>query len=193
MSKHVTLALLSRFKTKADAKYADKSALSALIGTDTGKTVRTIANEELAAQLIGDNAKESLDTLAEIAAWIQSHPDSASAMNAAITALQNKVDTTGTVSAAITDAINALGISAYAKTADLGDLATKDTVAETDLATELKTKINTAANGNHAHSNKSVLDGITSAKVSAWDNKAETSDIPTLTYATDAEIDALFA
>lgn len=67
--------------------------VTTLIGTDTGKSVRTIANEELAAQLIPDGAKESLDTLQEIAAWIQAHPDDASAMNQAITALQNLVGT----------------------------------------------------------------------------------------------------
>ena len=67
--------------------------VTTLVGDDSGKSVRTIANEELAAQLIGENAKESLDTLEEIAAWIQSHPDDASAMNAAITALQTLVGT----------------------------------------------------------------------------------------------------
>ena len=55
-----------------------------LIGNDSGKSVRKIANEELAAQLIPDGAKESLNTLQEIAAWIQSHPDDASAMNSKI-------------------------------------------------------------------------------------------------------------
>lgn len=52
--------------------------MTTLIGSDTGKSARTIANEELAKQLIPENADESLDTLAEIAAWIQSHPDDAS-------------------------------------------------------------------------------------------------------------------
>lgn len=67
--------------------------VATLVGNDTGKSVRTIANEELAAQLIGDNAKESLDTLEEIAAWIQSHPDDASAMNKAIEDLEALVGT----------------------------------------------------------------------------------------------------
>ena len=64
-----------------------------LIGEDAGKSARTIANEELAKQLIADGAKESLDTLAEIAAWIQSHPDDASAMNKAIEDLETLVGT----------------------------------------------------------------------------------------------------
>ena len=59
-----------------------------LIGSDTGKSARTIANEELAAQLIPDDAKDSLNTLQEIADWIQDHPDDAAAMNTAITKLQ---------------------------------------------------------------------------------------------------------
>lgn len=67
--------------------------VATLIGSDTAKSVRTIANEELAARLIPSTAKESLDTLQEIAAWIQSHPDDASAMNTAITNLQTLVGT----------------------------------------------------------------------------------------------------
>lgn len=67
--------------------------VTTLIGSDAAKSVRTIANEELAAQLIPANAKEALDTLQEIAAWIQNHPDDASAMNTAITNLQNLVGT----------------------------------------------------------------------------------------------------
>lgn len=62
--------------------------VSTLIGSDTGKSARTIANEELAAQLIPASADEALDTLQEIAAWIQNHPDDAAAMAADITALE---------------------------------------------------------------------------------------------------------
>lgn len=65
--------------------------VSTLVGEDAGKSARAIANEELTKQLIPEGAKESLDTLQEIAAWIQNHPDDASAMNAAIAALKTKV------------------------------------------------------------------------------------------------------
>ena len=65
--------------------------VTTLIGEDTGKSARTIANEELAKQLVAEGAKESLDTLAEIAAWIQSHPDDASAMNKAISDIEKLV------------------------------------------------------------------------------------------------------
>ena len=93
-------------QTNTDAISATDGKVTALIGTDTSKSVRTIANEELAAQLIPETAKESLDTLAEIAAWIQSHPDDASAMNQAITALQTLVGT-------IPEGITATTIAGY--------------------------------------------------------------------------------
>lgn len=72
-------------------------------------------------QLIPESAQESLDTLSEIAAWIQDHPDDASAMNAAITALQGVVagiggedDDYATVVAAIEGKISAAQNAIYA-------------------------------------------------------------------------------
>lgn len=67
--------------------------VSTLVGDDANKSVRTIANEELAKQLIAENAAESLNELQEIAAWIQSHPEDASAMNKAIEDLEALVGT----------------------------------------------------------------------------------------------------
>ena len=151
----------------ADAKDAatyDDTVLTgkvnALIGADTGKSARTIANEELAKQLIPENADEALDTLAEIAAWIQEHPDDASAMNAAIAKLQAILAGIGgdgedaTVVAYVTDAIAALSIGDYAEAADLTALAARVAALETD---------------SHTHSNKTVLDGISAENVAAWD------------------------
>lgn len=75
--------------TNTYAGKAYEGKVDTLIGTDESKSVRTIANEELAAQLIPAGAKEALDTLQEIAAWIQSHPDDVAAMNAKTEALKN--------------------------------------------------------------------------------------------------------
>ena len=67
--------------------------------------------------------------------------------------------------------------SYYAKASDIptGALANKDIVSESDLDTALAEKVNAAAEGNHSHSNKTVLDGITADKVSAWDSSLENS------------------
>lgn len=163
-----------------------------LIGSDANKSVRAIANEELAAQLIGENAKESLDTLEEIAAWIQSHPDDASAMNEAIVALQNKVDTGDkTVSAYVADAITALSIGDYAKAADLTALAGRVSALETESVKHaLKTEVEAVSTALTEYKDAHAGD-YTNAQIDAA-IKVNTDAIAKLndTYATDAELAA---
>lgn len=64
--------------------------LNTLIGSDRNSSVREITVSELVHQLIPENAKASLDTLKEIAAWIQQHPDDVAAINSDISAQQIK-------------------------------------------------------------------------------------------------------
>lgn len=166
--------------------------VTTLVGEDANKSVRTIANEELAKQLVAEGAAESLDTLAEIAAWIQSHPEDAAAMNEAIVALQNKVDTGDkTVSAYVTDAINALQIGDYAKAADLTALAGRVSTLETASAThatktELQAVSDTLTEYKDAHAGD-----YTNAQIDAA-IKVNTDAIAALndTYATDEELAA---
>ena len=159
------------------ATSADMTALSGkvttLISTDAGKSVRTIANEELAAQLIPENAQAALDTLSEIATWIQNHPDDASAMNAAIEALQAKVGDSA-VSAQITSAIDALKNgdikSAVDRIAALeGDTHTHANKALLDTYTQTEVNLADAVAKKHTHANATVLDGISAEKITAWD------------------------
>lgn len=125
MAKHITITQLSNalqgMAAKNDARFVKKTdkiaktsldndlvteindyegKVDTLIGSDTGKSVREIANDELAEQLIPDNAEEALDTLQEISAWIQSHPDEAAAINSKLTlgthAVPKYVAATGT-------------------------------------------------------------------------------------------------
>lgn len=156
--------------------------VTTLIGSDANKSVRTIANEELAAQLIPTTAAEALDTLQEIAAWIQSHPGDAATINAQITAINNILNGIGgtgesaTVVAYVDAAISALSIGNYALASDLTALAARVTALETDT---------------HTHSNKAVLDAITSEKVAAWDaaeaNAKAYADGLAADYATSAQ------
>ena len=139
----------------AKATASDVTALNGkvttLIGSDASKSVRTIANEELAAQLIPENAKESLDTLTEIATWIQKHPDDASAMSAAIAALEALVGE-DSVANQITAAIN--------------DLKNGDIKSATDRITVLEGKA-------HTHSNKALLDTYTQTEANLADAVAK--------------------
>ena len=97
-----TVGSIAEAKAQADKGVSDAAAaqgtandalnkVNKLIGEDANKTAREIAAEEIAAQLIPEAAKESLNTLEEIAAWIQSHPDDASAMNADILDVRKEV------------------------------------------------------------------------------------------------------
>ena len=162
---------------KADKSYAEgiNAKVATLVGEDTNKSVRTIANEELAAQLIPESAAEALDTLQEIAAWIQAHPGDVAAINKAIKDLQDKVvlgtDTEGneyaTVKAYVEAAIAALEINDYAKAADLLALAGRVSTLEgkVDVA-KVSEAIATAANGAEANAKayaKDYADGLNTA------------------------------
>ena len=112
------------------SEYTKNSELYAIISGDTGKTIREIASEEIASKLISEGAQESLDTLEEIAAWIQSHPDDVASMNETIVKLEKSA---------------------------------------------------------HTHENKTVLDGITADKVTAWDGAEAAANAYT-----DSKVDGKF-
>lgn len=198
--------LVDALKTKLNGK-ADQTDLDVtdgkvdtLIGTDTGKSARTIANEELAKQLIPENAKESLDTLAELAAWIQSHPDDVTAINKAISDLTALVGTLPE-SATATDvvayikeyadgAIAALKIGDYAKAADLTALAARVTALETDTHThankalldtytQTETDLADAVDKKHDHANAEELAKIATGDKAKWDGVVDALTVGT--------------
>lgn len=151
------------------------TAISTLVDNDSGKSARTIASEELAAQLIPANADAALDTLQEIAAWIQDHPDDAAAMASSISALQSKlvlgtrkVDGVDTEYSTVRD---------YVERYVAAQLANYTTTAPNQAALDLITETliqnwNSAYSASHSHSNSAVLDAITAQDVSNW-NSAE--------------------
>lgn len=122
--------------------------------TDMTSAIQTAING-LRTELMGEDVPEAYDTFKEIATYITEHKEVSDALTAAV---GNKADKS-TVEA-IQQTVNALGA-----------LAKKDKVEETDLADALKTKINASTEAQHTHDNKTVLDGITAEKVTAWDGK----------------------
>lgn len=153
--------------------------VTTLIGDDTGKSARTIANEELAKQLIAEGAQESLDTLGEIAAWIQSHPGDAAAMNKAIEDLEALV---GTIPEGVT-ATTIVGYIAEVQAAVDAEAARAAGV-ESGLDTRLKAVESAVGESG------SVADDIATAKQEAIDaaaadatTKANTAESNAKTYA----------
>ena len=110
-----------------------------------------------------NGAPETYDTLKEIADYIDAHQDVVDALNASI---GSKAD--ASVVATLQETVTAI----KTVTDSLGTLATKNSVAESDLDEALKAKVNAAAEGNHSHNNKTVVDGITADLVTAWNGKS---------------------
>lgn len=173
----------------------EKGRVDVLVGDDANKSVRTIANEELAKQLIAEGAQEALDTLGEIAAWIQAHPGDAAAMNKAIEDLTALVGTlpegatATTVVGYIDEAIAALKIGDYAKASDLLALtdrvkAMEDKVATWDAAEQnakdyakglndaMDLRMQEVESKKHEHANAEELAKIAAGDVAKW-NAAE--------------------
>lgn len=151
--KATTEALTSGLSGKADKSHTH--AQSEVSGLETALSERPTTSDMNSAissaidELIG-GAPATYDTLKEIADYIAEHEDVVTSLNAAIGSK-----------------LNASVYNAFIAT--IGDLATKDKVSESDLESTLAEKVNAAAEGNHSHANKAVLDGVTSTKVSHWD------------------------
>lgn len=124
---------------RGDATWADPTAeltatVNTLIGNDSNQSVRDIATSVLTETLIPEDAQESLDTLKEIADWIQDHPAEAAEYNTRITKLEETIydvidEDTGTVSS--------IGL-----VTTVGDLSTALTTLQndvTDLTTDVRT------------------------------------------------------
>ena len=80
-------------KMIADAMGTVVTDVATLIGSDAGKSARTIANEELAAQLLSGKADADFKTLQELAAWLEDHPEDVATINLNISNLQTLVGT----------------------------------------------------------------------------------------------------
>lgn len=166
-----------------------------LIGSDSGKSVRTIANEELVAQLIPSAPKESLDTLQEIAAWIQSHPDDASAMNARIKKLAEVTfgdftTSAGTVTntAGLSGAVVSLksGLADETKNRQDADKAIKDIIGDGFTATTTGT-VTASVNALDGRIDKlEAISGKTNSAAQVVTGKTTTTDTLTVSTSRDA-------
>ena len=152
------LKLAETYEAKGVAQtYADglvsglTNVVNTLIGEDNGKSVRTVANEEV-AKVIGE-APEAFDTLKEIADWISSD-------SAGTEALINRVAVAESGITEMNTIIESLSNSSHThENKDVLDEITVEKVAAWD----------DAVSDSHTHTNKNVLDTIDSIKVAAWD------------------------
>lgn len=147
--------MLADGTTTLTSKLAEMvTAINERAKTADVSTLIAAAKTEVKSEII-DGAPGAYDTLKEIADYLATHEDEYTAL---VTTVAGKVSQTA--------------FDALKGTVDgLGALATKDKVSEGDLDTALAKKITDASAANHSHSNKSVLDGITAAKVTEWNGE----------------------
>ena len=159
--------LVNALDGKAAATHTHAQAdVTGLEDALTARPTTEAMNAAISTAISGliNGAPETYDTLKEIADYIDAHQDVVDALNASI---GSKADASVVVT--LQETVTAI----KTVTDSLGALATKDSVAESDLDEALKAKVNAAAEGNHSHDNKTVLDGITADLVSAWNSKSK--------------------
>ena len=134
--------------------------------SERAKSTDVAAQIQAAIDGLINGAPATYDTLKEIADYLATHQDEYTALVQNVAGKVDKVEGKGLSTNDFTDAYKAM-------LDGLGSLASKNSVSEADLDVALAEKVNAAAEGNHSHANKAVLDGITAEKVEAWDGKPD--------------------
>ena len=133
---------------------------------ERAKSTDVAAQIQAAIDGLINGAPATYDTLKEIADYLAAHQDEYVALVQTVAGKVDKVEGKGLSTNDFTDAYKAM-------LDGLGSLASKNSVSEADLDVTLAEKVNAAAECNHSHANKAVLDGITAEKVEAWDGKPD--------------------
>lgn len=151
----------------------------------------------------------TINTYKEILNYISTHGGEAAEMASAIDTLETLVGSKS-VATQISEAIAAENLSQYATDTELAEAIARIIVVEgkahehtnkdlLDTYTQTEANLADAVLKKHAHTNDSVLNGITSDKVSSWDNAESNAKtyadglVAQFTPITTDEINALFA
>ena len=132
------------------------SKVEILVGDDANQSVREIALDTVTKALIPDSAQESLDTLKEIADWIQSHPNDVSELNTRITTLETKTSDLDLI------------LNGNAETSTLGLVDKVNSLFEDDgtskfvLKSTFNTQVGDFSQLNLSDGNSSIIDEINS-------------------------------
>ena len=155
---------------------------------DQNKSIRTIATDVLTEVLVKENADEAYDSLAEMSAWLQSHPENAAAMNQAVSKNTADISNLSPRVQELEESFDEI-LSAFEDneegSAGLFNVLTdriSNAVASVDNTTSsyLSTTLNdkTEGEGDNAYTIKELVIGVTTGSVSENDNAlAVASDV----------------
>lgn len=165
------------------ADEAINAKLTTLIASDTGKSVRTIANEELAAQLLSGEADADFKTLQELAAWLEDHPEDAAAMSADILAITKEIYGTS-----VTDASEFTGNSRI----DLLETNLSGEVSARENAVKgVQDQIDALKGSGEGSVSEQIADAVATAKTQweAYADKAEEDAISSAATTAQSKVD----
>lgn len=174
-TKASTSELTSGLAGKADSSHAhaqsEVTGLTDALALLASKTSVTSAIDALRQEMLGETPVEAYNTFTELAAYITEHQEVSDALTAAV---GNKADKATTVAGyGITDAYTKTEtdtkISEAVASATGGESAASVKAALEAYETSNDARVDALETASHTHSNKTVLDGITSTKISAWD------------------------
>ena len=177
-AKASTKALTEGLATKADASHthtqSEVTGLTDALALLAAKTEVTSAIDALRQEMLGDTPVEAYNTFTELAAYIAEHKDAADALTAAV---GNKADKATTLTGyGITDAYTKTEvdtkISDAISSATGGESAASVKASLETYKTSNDARVDALEADTHTHDNKTVIDGITANKVSAWDGNA---------------------
>lgn len=149
---------------------SDITGLTDALALLASKTSVTDAIDALRQELLGDTPVEAYNTFTELAAYIAEHKEVSDALTAAV---GNKADKATTLAGyGITDAYTKKEVDS-----DFQKWLEKEVYPlqkwKTEYTATNDAKVKALEDAKHSHSNKAVLDSITSAKVTAWDGKGK--------------------
>ena len=177
-AKASTKALTEGLATKADASHthaqSEVTGLTDALALLAAKTEVTSAIDALRQEMLGDTPVEAYNTFTELAAYIAEHKEAADALTAAV---GNKADKATTLTGyGITDAYTKTEvdtkISDAISSATGGESAASVKASLETYKTNNDARVDALEANTHSHANKTVIDGITANKVSAWDGNA---------------------
>ena len=168
-----------------------------------------IAEVDAALKLAIENNEEGIDSIKELATWVNTHGTEAAAMADAITALEGKVDVekvSTAIATAKSEAITAAAEDATtkanaAKEAAMADTAAKDAAMNTRVAKLEANEAGYATTGEVATAKQEAIDAATAAAATDATNKANAAQAAAISAAAadatakadQAELDAIAA
>lgn len=171
----LTTALAGKANTSHTHAQSEITGLTDALALLASTESVTAAIDDLRQEMLGDTPVEAYNTFTELAAYIAEHKEVSDALTAAVGKKADKATTLAGygINDAYTKTQVDTKISEAIETATGGESAASVKLALDNYKTNNDARVGALEADTHTHANKTVLDGISADKVTAWDAKAK--------------------